>query len=73
MFCFVLNLSNLFYNRTPSNGDLVVTIFLAYVLHFKYRTRAIIGRSRLEAAPLRFQAKTHFLCRLYVVMLGLKK
>ena len=26
-----------------------------------YRTRAIIGRSRLVAAPLRNQAKRHFL------------
>ena len=29
--------------------------------HVQYRTRAISGRSRLVAAPLRNQAKRHFL------------
>ena len=33
-----------------------------------YRTRATISRSRLVAAPLRFQAKKHFLFAFYVVI-----
>ena len=37
-----------------------------------YHTRAIIGRSCLVADPLRFQAKTHFLCHFYVLILDSK-
>ena len=37
-----------------------------------YRTCATIGRSRLVAAPLCFQAKKHFLCAFYVVILRQK-
>ena len=33
-----------------------------------YCTRATISRSRLVAAPLRFQAKKHFLFAFYVVI-----
>ena len=33
-----------------------------------YRNRATNRRSRLVAAPLSFQAKTHFLCVFYVVI-----
>ena len=33
-----------------------------------YRSRATTGRSRLVAAPLRFQAKNSFLCAFYVVI-----
>ena len=33
-----------------------------------YRTRATIGRSRLVAAPLCFQAKKHFLFAFYEVI-----
>ena len=40
---------------------------------FEYRTRAIIGRSRLVAAPLRFQAKIQLSCRFYVMIFSLKK
>ena len=38
-----------------------------------YRTCPIKGRSRLVAAPLRFQAKIDFLCRFYVLILRLKR
>ena len=44
-----------------------------YVDILVYRTRANKGRSILEAAPLRIQAKTHFLCVFYVITLRLKK
>ena len=33
-----------------------------------YRTRAIISRSRLVAAPLRNHAKKHFLCVFYALI-----
>ena len=33
-----------------------------------YRTRAIISRSQLVAAPLCFQAKKRFLCAFYVLI-----
>ena len=38
-----------------------------------YRTRANKWRSRLGAAPLRFHAKSDFLCHLYVIIMGVKK
>ena len=37
-----------------------------------YRIRTIVGRSRLVAAHLRFQAKNDFLCCFYVIILKLK-
>ena len=37
-----------------------------------YRTRAINRRSRLIAAPLRLQAKKHFLFDFYVTIYGPK-
>ena len=38
-----------------------------------YRTRANKGRSILEAAPLRIQAKTYFLCVFYVITSRMEK
>ena len=38
-----------------------------------YRTRAIKGRSRIVAAPLRVHAKSHFLCVFYAIISRPKK
>ena len=59
LFCTCCIKANLSLENTPDN--------------IKYSTRANKGRSILEAAPLRIQAKTHFLCVFYVITLGLKK
>ena len=44
-------------------------IFYVHIIClFDYRSRATTGRSRLVAAPLRFQAKNSFLCSFYAVI-----
>ena len=45
--------------------------FEAKIVEFiiRYRSRATNGRSQLVAAPLSFQAKTHFLYAFYVVII----
>ena len=48
------------------------TVDLSKALVCKYRTRANKGRSLLVAAPLKFQAKSHFICLFYVVIRGPK-
>ena len=41
--------------------DLSICMILVFILSLIYRTRAISGRSRLVAAPLRNHAKRQFL------------
>ena len=56
---FAMNATLLFLHLT----------FAFILLVLNYRSRATTGRSRLVAAPLRFQAKNRFLCAFYVIIL----
>ena len=52
--------------------DLSICMILVFILSLIYRTRAISGRSRLVAAPLRNRAKRQLLCVFYVIIQGSK-